>query len=90
MDKIGGKTSAKEQLLSAKKELEAVIKSSHCNPILVRLAWHDSGTYDKVSLSLWSEECARTRVKNSLVLSRSAAIHKERQEPYSVLETCCA
>lgn len=49
MDKVGGKTSAKEQLHSAKKELESIIKSSHCNPILVRLAWHDSGTYDKVS-----------------------------------------
>ena len=26
-----------------------LIKSKHCNPILVRLAWHDSGTYDKVN-----------------------------------------
>ena len=29
-----------------------LIKSKHCNPILVRLAWHDSGTYDKVNCQL--------------------------------------
>ena len=29
-----------------------LIKSKHCNPILVRLAWHDSGTYDKVNCLL--------------------------------------
>lgn len=47
MDKVGGKTSVKEQLAEAKREVAEVIKQSHCNPILVRLAWHDSGTYDK-------------------------------------------
>lgn len=47
MDKPGGKVTNKEQLLEAKKKLESIITSKNCNPILVRLAWHDSGTYDK-------------------------------------------
>ena len=29
------------------KELKELIESKNCNPILVRLAWHDSGTYDQ-------------------------------------------
>lgn len=45
MDRPGGKVTKKEQLLEAKKKLEDVILNSKCNPILVRLAWHDSGTY---------------------------------------------
>lgn len=52
MDKVGGKTSVKEELAKAKKEVAEVIKQSHCSPILVRLAWHDSGTYDKASAAL--------------------------------------
>lgn len=48
MDKVGGKVSVKDQLVEAKKEVAEVIKTSSCAPILVRLAWHDSGTYDKV------------------------------------------
>jgi hypothetical protein len=38
----------KEKLISAKKAVEQLILSKHCNPIVVRLAWHDSGSYDKV------------------------------------------
>lgn len=38
----------KEKLKSAKKAVEQLILSKHCNPIVVRLAWHDSGSYDKV------------------------------------------
>jgi len=29
------------QLKSAKKDVEALINSTHANPILVRLGWHD-------------------------------------------------
>jgi L-ascorbate peroxidase len=35
------------QLQGAEKELRALIERLNCNPILVRLAWHDSGTYDQ-------------------------------------------
>ncbi|CAN0212291.1 unnamed protein product, partial [Ascophyllum nodosum] len=30
-----------------KEEVIALCKEHHCNPILVRLAWHDAGTFDK-------------------------------------------
>lgn len=36
-----------EDLKGAKKELEALIDKTNANPIMIRLAWHDSGTYDK-------------------------------------------
>ena len=35
-------------LKDAREDVRQLIKSRHCNPILVRAAWHDSGTYDKV------------------------------------------
>jgi len=40
LDQIG-------QLKALKKELWDFVDSMNCNPILVRLAWHDSGTYHK-------------------------------------------
>eukprot|EP00798_Chlamydomonas_sp_ICE-L_P019266 gene19266-25903_t len=36
-----------DQLKAAKVELKEVITSKSSNPIIVRLAWHDSGTYNK-------------------------------------------
>lgn len=27
--------------------IDSIIDEKNCNPVLVRLAWHDSGTYDK-------------------------------------------
>ncbi|CAD7696144.1 unnamed protein product [Ostreobium quekettii] len=35
------------QLEGAKDEMAALIKAKSCGPILVRAAWHDSGTYNK-------------------------------------------
>jgi L-ascorbate peroxidase len=35
------------QLKALKKELFEFVDKMNCNPIFVRLAWHDSGTYDK-------------------------------------------
>lgn len=42
------RTTKKEAIKEARDEVRDLIKSRHCNPILVRVAWHDSGTYDKV------------------------------------------
>ncbi|KAF5837815.1 L-ascorbate peroxidase [Dunaliella salina] len=36
----------KEQLQGAYGELKNYIQSKYCNPIIIRLAWHDAGTYD--------------------------------------------
>jgi len=41
-----------EQLTKAKELLAALIKEKNCGPILIRLAWHDSGTHD-ASVSEW-------------------------------------
>eukprot|EP00899_Mesostigma_viride_P013965 jgi/Mesvir1/2256/Mv19303-RA.1 len=37
----------KTQLKGAKKDIAALILEASANPILVRLGWHDSGTFDK-------------------------------------------
>ncbi|CAE7637849.1 APX8 [Symbiodinium sp. CCMP2592] len=35
------------QLKACKQDLKKFIDSKNCHPIMVRLAWHDSGTYDQ-------------------------------------------
>lgn len=45
------RTTKKEALKDARDDVRELIKSKHCNPILVRVAWHDSGTYDKARSS---------------------------------------
>ncbi|KAK9832548.1 hypothetical protein WJX81_008249 [Elliptochloris bilobata] len=47
MAPVVARVTKKEALLEAQKEVAELIKSKHCNPIVVRLAWHDSGSYDK-------------------------------------------
>jgi L-ascorbate peroxidase len=37
----------KADLASAKKDVAALIQSKHCNPILLRMGFHDAGTYDR-------------------------------------------
>ncbi|KAF3447001.1 hypothetical protein FNV43_RR12181 [Rhamnella rubrinervis] len=36
-----------EQLKSAREDIRDLLNSKFCHPILVRLGWHDSGTYNK-------------------------------------------
>jgi len=43
-----------EAYVACKKELLAFISENNCAPIMVRLAWHDSGNYDK-RISAWPE-----------------------------------
>ncbi|GJM85241.1 hypothetical protein PR202_ga01676 [Eleusine coracana subsp. coracana] len=35
------------QLKSAREDIKELLKTKYCHPIMVRLGWHDSGTYDK-------------------------------------------
>jgi len=42
-----GGSGLKEQLVACQKELKEFIDKTNCNPIMVRLAWHDSGTFDQ-------------------------------------------
>lgn len=37
---------SKESLDGAQQMIDAIIDEKNCNPFFVRLAWHDSGTYD--------------------------------------------
>jgi L-ascorbate peroxidase len=43
----------KESLASAQKMIDEIILEKNCGPILVRLAWHDSGTFDKSVKGEW-------------------------------------
>ncbi|XP_022141568.1 probable L-ascorbate peroxidase 6, chloroplastic isoform X2 [Momordica charantia] len=36
-----------EQLKSAKEDIKKLLQTTFCHPILVRLGWHDAGTYNK-------------------------------------------
>lgn len=47
------------ELQAAKAEIIELIKSKYCNPILIRLGWHDAGTFDKVGVCLCRGGCYR-------------------------------
>eukprot|EP00878_Enallax_costatus_P000648 GHUV01000754.1.p1 GENE.GHUV01000754.1~~GHUV01000754.1.p1 ORF type:complete len:315 (+),score=72.36 GHUV01000754.1:228-1172(+) len=36
-----------KELQAARDDIKALIRSKNCNPILIRLGWHDAGTYDQ-------------------------------------------
>eukprot|EP00262_Sarcandra_glabra_P000694 TRINITY_DN1081_c0_g1_i1.p1 TRINITY_DN1081_c0_g1~~TRINITY_DN1081_c0_g1_i1.p1 ORF type:complete len:393 (-),score=72.24 TRINITY_DN1081_c0_g1_i1:595-1707(-) len=36
-----------DQLKSAREDVRELLKTTFCHPILIRLGWHDAGTYDK-------------------------------------------
>nr|XP_019708503.1 probable L-ascorbate peroxidase 6, chloroplastic/mitochondrial isoform X3 [Elaeis guineensis] len=42
------------QLKSAREDIRELLKTTFCHPILVRLGWHDAGTYDK-NIAEWPQ-----------------------------------
>ncbi|KAL7596199.1 hypothetical protein Lser_V15G30721 [Lactuca serriola] len=36
-----------DQLKSAREDIKELLKTTYCHPIMVRLGWHDAGTYNK-------------------------------------------
>lgn len=72
-----------------------LIKSKHCNPILVRLAWHDSGTYDKVNCLLegWLAACQPDDARRGyalyahLVCTPVLGVHAPRAGASGLLQT---
>jgi len=38
---------SKEELAACETDLFALMEKQNCNPIMIRLAWHDAGTFDK-------------------------------------------
>ncbi|KAK9167496.1 hypothetical protein Scep_002687 [Stephania cephalantha] len=39
--------SSPDQLRSAREDVKELLRTTFCHPIMVRLGWHDAGTYDK-------------------------------------------
>ncbi|KAK9096082.1 hypothetical protein Sjap_021579 [Stephania japonica] len=39
--------SSPDQLRSAREDVKDLLRTTFCHPIMVRLGWHDAGTYDK-------------------------------------------
>lgn len=65
-------------LRGADRELRAFIDANNCNPILVRLAWHDSGTFDQ-RIESWPEKGganAGIRFDPELTMGANAGLSK--------------
>nr|CAB3487088.1 unnamed protein product [Digitaria exilis] len=44
---VGAAVSDAAQLKAAREDIRELLRTTYCHPIMVRLGWHDAGTYDK-------------------------------------------
>jgi len=44
---------SKDDLVGAQSMIDSIVEEKNCGPVLVRLAWHDSGTFDKNVKGEW-------------------------------------
>ena len=58
--------SERQALIDLRKPLGEHLLKSNCMPIIIRLAWHDSGTYDKVESSQHSRALSSQACCSSL------------------------
>ncbi len=62
-----------EQLKAAKAAVQEVVKTNNCHPIMVRLAWHDSGSYCG---QVWHEFAASSSHKRRIRRTRMCMKHR--------------
>ncbi|CAK8996303.1 unnamed protein product [Durusdinium trenchii] len=77
LDRIGGKPKGEGldhlgQLKALKEDLWKFVDKMNCNPILVRLAWHDAGTYDKSKTAFGERGGANGSIRFSPEISMGA------------------
>ncbi|KAL4565796.1 hypothetical protein LXL04_029902 [Taraxacum kok-saghyz] len=57
-----------DQLVSAREDIKDLLKATYCHPVMVRLGWHDAGTYNK-NIEEWPQRGgANGRLVNALKL----------------------
>lgn len=69
---------SKEEFQTLKEQVRELVTTKQCAPILVRLAWHDSGTYCKNSKSGGSRGCMRFKEGES-THGANAGLHIARE-----------
>mmetsp|Transcript_5404 Transcript_5404/g.10268 ORF Transcript_5404/g.10268 Transcript_5404/m.10268 type:complete len:273 (-) Transcript_5404:969-1787(-) len=81
------------QLKLARSKIQEAIEAHDCAPILVRLAWHDSGTYDKNRAELgWPEAggaIGSIRTKHELFADPNAGLQKALSKYLSPIKESC-
>lgn len=60
------------ELRAAREDVRKLLKEKHCHPILIRLGWHDAGTYDKGVAEWPSRGGANGSLRYSIELDHKA------------------
>lgn len=60
------------ELRAAREDIKKILKEKHAHPILIRLGWHDAGTYDKDIAEWPTRGGANGSLRYSIELDHSA------------------